>query len=630
MSVVDAPEKQAIIAGIGISRIGRRTGIPHLDLTVESARAAIADAGLEPSDIDGIATLGDTPVSRAARALGIEPTTKVGGFDTGGLLSPVMSAFLTVAAGRARHVLVYRTVQMIGGSIIPDERGTRDDDLVEDGEDDVVGGDAEPSGLMRAMGGMEPLLAAQAFSAVNWLAMHCQRHMHLHGTTKEQLGWLAVNSRRNAGLNPLAVYREPMTLDDYFAARMVSTPLGLYDCDVPVDGSIAVVVSAADHADACPNGPIRVEAIGGSDGAGGWVHRPDYPKMAAVDAAAEMWSRTDVAPGDVDIAQLYDGFTFLTLSWLEALGLCGDGEAGPFVEGGTRIALDGALPLNTYGGQLSAGRMHGYWVLHEACLQLRGDAGDHARPGRGRRPGPHRAGRPRARPVRALQVIPVEGLPEIRPGDRLAPLLAAVADLRDGDVVVVTQKVVSKAEGRMVAVDADDPSAWAAVVEAESVRILRRRGPLMISETSSGFICANAGVDRSNVPDGFVTLLPLDADRSARRIRDGLANAPGVDVGVIVSDTFGRTWRNGVTDVAIGCAGIAAVVDLRGTNDGLGRPLEVTEVAVADELASAAELVMGKASGVAAAVIRGVDPTWFRSSSVRAEIVRAPGEDLFR
>jgi coenzyme F420-0:L-glutamate ligase/coenzyme F420-1:gamma-L-glutamate ligase len=143
-------------------------------------------------------------------------------------------------------------------------------------------------------------------------------------------------------------------------------------------------------------------------------------------------------------------------------------------------------------------------------------------------------------------------------------------------------------------------------------------------------VCANAGVDRSNVPDGFVTLLPLDADRSARRIRDGLANAPGVDVGVIVSDTFGRTWRNGVTDVAIGCAGIAAVVDLRGSADTLGRRLEVTEVAVADELASAAELVMGKATGIAAAIIRGVDPAWFRPSSVRAEIVRPPGDDLFR
>lgn len=232
--------------------------------------------------------------------------------------------------------------------------------------------------------------------------------------------------------------------------------------------------------------------------------------------------------------------------------------------------------------------------------------------------------------MRRLEVIPVDGLPEVRPGDRIAALLAACAELRDGDVVVVTQKVVSKAEGRMVQVDEDDPSARAAVVERESVRVLRRRGDLVISETASGFVCANAGVDRSNVPDGFVTLLPVDADRSARRIRDGLAHDPGVDVGVIVSDTFGRTWRRGVTDVAIGCAGIAAVVDLRGTTDALGRPLEVTEVAVGDELAGAAELVMGKATGTAAAIVRGVDSSWFRAASVRAEVVRPPGEDLFR
>jgi coenzyme F420-0:L-glutamate ligase/coenzyme F420-1:gamma-L-glutamate ligase len=232
--------------------------------------------------------------------------------------------------------------------------------------------------------------------------------------------------------------------------------------------------------------------------------------------------------------------------------------------------------------------------------------------------------------MRRLEVIAVEGLPEVRPGDRLAPLLAACADLADRDVVVVTQKVVSKAEGRMVAVDPADPGAYAAVIEAESVRVLRRRGDLVISETASGFVCANAGVDRSNVPDGFVTLLPADADRSARRIRDGLRASPGVDVGVVVSDTFGRTWRRGVVDVAIGCAGIAAIVDLRGTADALGRPLEVTEVAVADEIAAAAELVMGKANGVAAAIVRGVDPSWFRDASVRSEIVRPPREDLFR
>ncbi len=232
--------------------------------------------------------------------------------------------------------------------------------------------------------------------------------------------------------------------------------------------------------------------------------------------------------------------------------------------------------------------------------------------------------------MKRIEIIAVEGLPEVRPGDRLAPMLGAAVELADGDVVVVTQKVVSKAEGRMVAVDPDDPAAYAAVVEAECVRVLRRRGDLVIAETAHGFVCANAGVDRSNVPDGYVTLLPVDADRSARRIRDGLRASPGVEVGVIVSDTFGRTWRRGVTDVAIGCAGIAGIVDLRGTVDALGRALEVTEVAVADELAAAAELVMGKAAGVAAAVIRGVDRSWFRDASVRAEIVRPPAEDLFR
>jgi coenzyme F420-0:L-glutamate ligase/coenzyme F420-1:gamma-L-glutamate ligase len=231
---------------------------------------------------------------------------------------------------------------------------------------------------------------------------------------------------------------------------------------------------------------------------------------------------------------------------------------------------------------------------------------------------------------RGLEIIPVDGLPEVRPGDRLGPMLAACAQLAHGDVVVVTQKVVSKAEGRMVAVDPDDPAAYAAVIEAECARVLRRRGDLVIAETAAGFVCANAGVDRSNVPDGYVTLLPLDADRSARRIRDGLRASAGVEVGVIVSDTFGRPWRRGVTDVAIGCAGIAAVVDLRGTTDAVGRTLEVTEIAIADELAAAAELVMGKSTGVAAAIIRGVERAWFRDASVRSEIVRPPAEDLFR
>jgi acetyl-CoA acetyltransferase len=225
------------------------------------------------------------------------------------------------------------------------------------------------------MGDVPRLLAAHAYSAANWLALHARRHMYLYGTTKEQLGWLALNSRKNAMLNPRAAYRGPLSMDDYLSARMISDPFGLLDCDVPVDGSVAFVVSSRAAEQDCAH-PIRVEACGGSLGMGGWDQRPDYPKMASIDAAAELWSRTDLKPSDVDVAQLYDGFTFLTVAWLEALGFCDEGEGGPFIEGGARIALDGELPLNTYGGQLSAGRMHGYWVLHEACLQLRDQAGE--------------------------------------------------------------------------------------------------------------------------------------------------------------------------------------------------------------------------------------------------------------
>jgi len=229
-----------------------------------------------------------------------------------------------------------------------------------------------------------------------------------------------------------------------------------------------------------------------------------------------------------------------------------------------------------------------------------------------------------------LTVLPVTGIGEIQRGDDLAAIIAGGAELRSGDVVVVTQKVVSKAEGRMVAVDPEDPAARLDVIAAESVRELRRRGDLVITETPHGFVCANAGVDLSNVDRGWAALLPEDPDRSARRIRHGLLAATGVEVAVIVSDTFGRPWRRGLTDVAIGCAGIAAVVDLRGTADDRGRPLIATEVCVVDEIAGAAELVMGKAAGIPVAVVRGVDPEWLRPGSVHDEIVRPPGEDLFR
>lgn len=232
-----------------------------------------------------------------------------------------------------------------------------------------------------------------------------------------------------------------------------------------------------------------------------------------------------------------------------------------------------------------------------------------------------------------LSIWGVPGIPEIVPGDDLAAIIAATTGqdrpLRDGDVVVVTQKVVSKAEGRLVALDDDDPTGRR-VVEAESVRVLRRRGELVIAQTRHGFICANAGVDLSNVAEGHAALLPVDPDRSARRIRDGLGHHAGVQVAVIVSDTFGRVWRRGVTDVALGCAGIGAILDLRGTTDASGRDLVVTEVAVVDEIAGAADLVMGKDAAVPVAVVRGIDASWLRRGEVRAELVRPASEDLFR
>ncbi len=229
-----------------------------------------------------------------------------------------------------------------------------------------------------------------------------------------------------------------------------------------------------------------------------------------------------------------------------------------------------------------------------------------------------------------LTIFPLPDLPEFTPGDDLAGMLAARPELEAGDVLIVTQKIVSKAEGRIVPIDTDDPRGHKAIVEDESVRILRRRGELIISETEHGFVCANAGVDLSNVEAGHAALLPVDSDRSARRIRDRVFGTTGLEIGVIISDTFGRPWRRGVTDVAIGSAGIGPILDLRGTNDSLGRELMVTEVAVVDELAAAADLVMGKSAGFGAAIIRGIPADWFRTGSVVDEIVRDPADDLFR
>ncbi len=232
-----------------------------------------------------------------------------------------------------------------------------------------------------------------------------------------------------------------------------------------------------------------------------------------------------------------------------------------------------------------------------------------------------------------VQLLPVSGIGEVAPGvDLGAVILEALAasgiTLEDGDIVVVTHKVVSKAEGAMERLREDDPEAHRRLVEREATAILRRRGTLCIAETRHGFICANAGVDRSNVTPGSAVLLPADPDRSAHRLRLRLERASGVRLAVVVTDTFGRPWRRGLTDVAIGVSGMPAIHDLRGSTDTWGRPLEVTEVALADEVASAADLVMGKARNIPVVVMRGVEIP--AAEGRGADLVRPPEEDLFR
>jgi acetyl-CoA acetyltransferase len=376
-------ERRSIISGIGQSEVGRRLGRTGLDLTIDASLEAIADAGLTVADIDGIATYPGAGGGAGAGfsgpgspevqdALRLEVSWHSGGIEGAAQLAAVVNAVMAVGAGLARHVLVYRTVTE------STEQGSGGRAGIGIGAGGGGGG-----GAPRMGGSMQWSIPFRAYSAANWLAINAHRHFHEFGTTPEQLAMIAINARRNAGLNPKAVYRDPMTLEDYFQARMITSPFRLFDCDAPVDGSTAVIVSAAEHAANVDHPVARVEAVGTAlRGRPSWDQYDDMTTMAARDAGAHLWTRTDLKPADVDIAELYDGFSFLTMVWLEALGFCGPGESGPFIEGGGRIALEGELPVNTHGGQLSAGRLHGFGFIHEACLQLRGAAGDRQVPGK--------------------------------------------------------------------------------------------------------------------------------------------------------------------------------------------------------------------------------------------------------
>jgi acetyl-CoA acetyltransferase len=371
-------ERKACISGVGQSDVGRRLYRDPLELTGDAALAAIADAGLAPADIDGIATYpGPTeqpPGFSGGGVVDVQDMLRLelgwysGGIEQPSQLGPVISACLAVASGLATHVLCFRSV--FEGSA----QGEKGRAAVMPGG----GGGSVP----RASGFMQWVLPFSAPSAAQWIAMFAQRHFHEYGTTSEQLAQIAINARKNAAVNPKAIYRDPMTLDDYFASRVISSPLRLYDCDVPCDGATAMIVSHVDTAPDLRKPPVLVEAVATAiRGRPSWDQFDDLATMACRDAGEQLWTRTDLAPSEVQLAEMYDGFSFITMAWLEAMKFCGRGESGPFVEGGQRIALDGELPLNTHGGQLSSGRLHGFGFLHEACIQLWGEAGERQVPG---------------------------------------------------------------------------------------------------------------------------------------------------------------------------------------------------------------------------------------------------------
>jgi acetyl-CoA acetyltransferase len=364
MATPEKFEDKVAISGIGMSEIGRRLMVPPLSLTVRACERAVADAGLTLDDIDGLATypgagafggFAEGGITALEDALGIRPTWYNGGAETFGPGGSLIAAMLAIAGGLARHVLCFRTVweasygELIRRGRIIQEAGRR------------VTGWQKPFG---------------AVSAAHTLAQNAQRHFHRYGTSRETLGWIALNQRANAALNPTAIYRDPMTMDDYLSARTVTTPFGLYDCDVPCDGSVAVIVSAVDAARDLAKPPVLVEAVGTQI-----MERLEWDQSClthepqVLGQSAHLWTRTSLRPSDVDVAQLYDGFTFNCLSWIEGLGFCGIGEAKDFLDGGKNIARDGLLPLNTHGGQLSHGRTHGLGLVHEAVTQVRGEAG---------------------------------------------------------------------------------------------------------------------------------------------------------------------------------------------------------------------------------------------------------------
>jgi len=357
--------KEAYITGVGQSEVGVRLERHPLLLTLDAINEALDEAGLTKDQIDGVFTypgkshgyLGFSPVGAedVIEAMGIKSKWHMGGGELPAQLAAIGAAAQAVKEGLCRHVICFRTVYEAAAMARPKEYMPLQRDTVD--------------------GWSQWTNPFWAYSAGCWIGQYAMRHMHRYGMTREQLAQVALNGSRNAMLNPnaRAITKEPLTMDKYMSARMITSPFCLYDCDRYSDCSTVIIVSAGDALDEVKCTPIRIAAMSGSVDRWSW-DQVEWP--ASYEAGADLWTRTDYTVDDLDTIQLYDGFAFLPLTWIEGLGITGKGEAHKFIEGGTRIALDGELPMNTFGGQLGAGRLHGFGFAHESAKQLRGTAGE--------------------------------------------------------------------------------------------------------------------------------------------------------------------------------------------------------------------------------------------------------------
>ena len=355
--------REAYISGIGMSEVGVRLTRSPLGLTMDAINEAIADAGLTLDQIDGVSTypgkmqifMGFSPigVDEVIEACGLKTRWHTGAAESTAPLGAITDAVAAVRSGLARHVICFRTVYEAAALARPEEFPPLER------RKDVSGGSqwVSPFG---------------AFSAACWTAQFAMRHMKRYGMTREQLAQIAINDHRNAALNPRAIVKEPLSMDTYMNARMISTPFCLYDCDRFTDASTVVIVSAGDALDEVTSTPIRIAASAGSCERYSW----DQAEWAAAyPTGRDLWKATDYTVKDLDTIQFYDGFAMQPITWLEGLGICDVGEGHKFIEGGKRIALDGELPMNTGGGQLGWGRLHGFGYAYESVVQLRGQGG---------------------------------------------------------------------------------------------------------------------------------------------------------------------------------------------------------------------------------------------------------------